>query len=102
MSRLASSRDVKRLRKVLQFVLRSKIFYERTKKKNIHQVFRQKNEGVVFDDGNFDGRNTSCLLTVLSEGEWIPYLFSVLKNMNYKLETSFRRFSELFSPEKQG
>ena len=40
------------------------------------------------------------ILTVLSEGELFPYLFSVLRNVNYELKKNSDYFV-VFSPKKQ-
>ena len=48
------------------------------------------NVGIILHDGNFDIKKLANVLVVLSEGEWFPYLFSVLS----------ATFSFIFFPKK--
>ena len=42
-------------------------------------VFRQKNEGLILDDGNFVGPKIAYVYAVLLERERFLYLLSVLR-----------------------
>ena len=64
------------------------------------EVFWQKNEGVILDDGNFVGPKIAYVYAVLLERERFLYLLSVLRNMSYEGEKNFRNFfCSLFCPK---
>ena len=64
------------------------------------EVFWQKNEGVILDDGNFVGPKIAYVYAVLLERERFLYLLSVLRNMSYEGEKTFEIFFALFFAQK--
>ena len=60
------------------------------------KFFWQKNEGVIFDDGNIIGPKVAHIYIVLLERERFLYLLSGLRSMSYEWEKIFENF--LFSP----
>ena len=65
--------------------------------------FWQKNEGVILDDGNFDGTKSSQHPCLTLRGRMVSYLISVLRKISYKLEKmeNYRKtFSITFFAQK--
>ena len=63
--------------------------------------FWLKSEGVILYDGSLSSKKSRPDPFVLSEGEWFPYLFSVLRKISYKLE-KIQIFLKLSIAQKTG
>ena len=50
------------------------------------KVVSAERRSPILHDGSFDGEKLAHIITVLSEGDWFPYLFSVLKESSYEFE----------------
>ena len=58
--------------------------------------FWQKPEGVILHDGNFDETKSSLHTCLTLFREWFSYLFSVLRNISYKLEKNGKKIQKSF------
>ena len=63
-----------------------KIDIKLRKKRKKNQVILAENEGAILDAGILMVKKLSNIFALRCEGEWFPYLFSVLRSMCYKIE----------------